>query len=99
MGGPHGPPVRRVGDRPVTSAGDPVVERTGDAGAARLRTRYHSTAPVDGRSDEAAHHGRWLPNIDRHARSLFAKDGPMITLTRLNGQRFAVNSDLIERVD
>ena len=27
------------------------------------------------------------------------KDGTMITLTRLNGQRFAVNSDLIERID
>ena len=30
---------------------------------------------------------------------MYSKDGSMIQLTRLNGSRFLVNSDLIERVD
>jgi uncharacterized protein YlzI (FlbEa/FlbD family) len=29
----------------------------------------------------------------------FSKDGSMIILTRLNGDQFAVNCDLVERVD
>jgi flagellar protein FlbD len=33
--------------------------------------------------------------VDRAA----SKDGTVITLTRLNGQAFALNSDLIERID
>jgi flagellar protein FlbD len=30
---------------------------------------------------------------------MYSKDGTMIQLTRLNGTRFLINSDLIERVD
>lgn len=38
--------------------------------------------------------------MDRH-RSPYdhSKDGAMIILTRLNGEQFAVNCDLVERVD
>ena len=37
--------------------------------------------------------------MDRYPRIKISKDGAMIILTRLNGDRFAVNCDLVERVD
>ena len=36
--------------------------------------------------------------MDRHACTA-SKDGEMIILTRLNGDQFAINCDLVERVD
>lgn len=83
-GGPRGP----VSSHPST-AHQPLTRAIWPMSAAR-RNRHPATAPNE--------HAGPADSTEQNTIPLTKQNRPMIVVTRLNGTRFAVNPDLIERI-